>query len=199
MALKSPVYPGGPRRGRFKQFAEYASNFHQLPAFFRVCLLLVGFFIAAHAARLKIEVLLLAGECMKAVTLLLLVLLKNSEMRAEHAVQRKLDSIARALLETRSVEGSGDKGDALQELKNAIRMEEETRGRRRNAVTVLPEPYQTGDHAASWTSCSSPAHSTASPSVSTRSCRTTGIGWTSFSPRTATTRSVPRYARHALS
>ncbi|WP_112469905.1 hypothetical protein [Streptomyces triticisoli] len=122
MTFKSPVHRGGPRRGRFEQFAEYASNFTSSPVFFLICLVLVGFFVAAHAARLPVELLLLAGESMTAVTLLLLALLKNAEMRAEHAVQRKLDAIARALVEM----NKDDRSPAFEDLRNAIRMEEET-------------------------------------------------------------------------
>lgn len=122
MTFKSPVQRGGPQRGRFEQFAEYASNFTSSPLFFLLCLLLVGFFVAAHAAHLDIELLLLAGESMSAVTLLLLALLKNAEMRAEHAIQRKLDAIARALLEM----NKDERASAFEELRNSIRMEEET-------------------------------------------------------------------------
>ncbi|MFI9243592.1 hypothetical protein ACIGXF_13555 [Streptomyces sp. NPDC053086] len=123
MTFKNPVHRGGPRRrGRFEQFAEYASNFTSSPAFFLFCLLLVGFFAAAHVAHLPLELLLLAGESMTAVTLLLLALLKNAEVRAEHAIQRKLDAIAAALLEAHRDEP----GRPFDDLRNAIRMEEET-------------------------------------------------------------------------
>ncbi|WP_420492729.1 hypothetical protein [Kitasatospora camelliae] len=57
---------------------------------------------------------------MTAVTLLLLALLKNAERRAEHAIQRKLDAIAAALLE----QHPGMDGDAQRALREAIRMEE---------------------------------------------------------------------------
>ncbi|WP_306191174.1 low affinity iron permease family protein [Streptomyces sp. MK5] len=122
MTFKSPVHRGGPRRGPFDQFAEYASNFTSSPVFFLICLLLVGFFVTAHAAHLDLELLLLAGESMTAVTLLLLALLKNAEMRAEHAIQRKLDALARALLEM----NKDDHSPAFEDLRNSIRMEEET-------------------------------------------------------------------------
>ncbi|MFJ9757970.1 hypothetical protein [Streptomyces sp. NPDC101149] len=92
------------------------------PLFFLICLALVGFFVSAHVAKLPLEWLLLAGESMTAVTLLLLALLKNSEMRAEHAVQRKLDAIARALLEM----NDGKDSPAMEQLRESIRMEEET-------------------------------------------------------------------------
>jgi hypothetical protein len=58
-----------------------------------MCLVLVAFFIAVHAAGLAVTWLLLAGDLMTSVTVLLLALLKNAERRAEHVVQRKLDSM----------------------------------------------------------------------------------------------------------
>ncbi|MEU6591042.1 low affinity iron permease family protein [Streptomyces sp. NPDC046881] len=122
MAFKKPVHRGGPRRGRFDQFAEYASNFTSSPLFFLFCLLLVAFFAASHIAHLPTELQLLAGESMTAVTLLLLALLKNAEVRAEHAIQRKLDAIAGALLDAHR----DDRSQAYEDLRNAIRMEEET-------------------------------------------------------------------------
>ena len=122
MTFKSPAHRGGPKRGMFEELAERASNLTSSPLFFLICLAFVGFFVAAHAAHLPLQLLLLAGESMTAVTLLLLTLLKNSEMRAEHAIQRKLDAIARALLDMNEDRDSR----ALRELKESIRMEEET-------------------------------------------------------------------------
>ncbi|MFE7242973.1 hypothetical protein [Streptomyces sp. NPDC057580] len=49
--------------------------------------------------------------------MLLLAKLKNSERRAEHAIQRKLDAIVRATLEQQG-------GQAHEDLKAAIRMKE---------------------------------------------------------------------------
>ncbi|RPF38844.1 hypothetical protein [Streptomyces sp. TLI_185] len=43
-------------------------------------------------------------------------------MRAEHAVQRRLDAIAAALLEMHW----GDRSEEFEDLRNAIRMEQET-------------------------------------------------------------------------
>jgi len=51
----------------------------------------------------------------------LLALLKNSELRAEHAVQRKLDAIAAAILEQRE----GKTSEAHAALEEAIGMHEE--------------------------------------------------------------------------
>ncbi|MCE4946657.1 MULTISPECIES: low affinity iron permease family protein [Streptomyces] len=122
MSLQHPVDRGGSERGRFAELAERASNLTSSPLFFTFCLVLVAFFIAVHLAHLSLAVQLLAGDLMTAVTLLLLALLKNSELRAEHAIQRKLDALAAALLE--SVEDQS--GQAAEDLKKVIRMEEET-------------------------------------------------------------------------
>ncbi|WP_308403822.1 hypothetical protein [Streptomyces rhizoryzae] len=93
------------------------------PLFFTVCLALVALFVAVHLAHLPLDVQLLAGHFLSAVTLLLLALLKNSELRAEHAIQRKLDAVAAALLE--SHEGQQG-GKAAEDLRKAIRLDEET-------------------------------------------------------------------------
>lgn len=87
-----------------------------------MCLVLVAGAITAHALKLPTQWLLVVGEAMSAVSLLLLALLKNSERRAEHAIQRKLDAIAAALLETRLEEP----GAASEELRKAISMEKQT-------------------------------------------------------------------------
>lgn len=122
MTLQHPADRGGDRRARFARLAENASNFTSSPVFFGLCLALVALVITAHALKLPDEWLLLAGESMTAVTLLLLALLKNSERRAEHAIQRKLDAIAAALLEMQE----NNPGKAFEDLRSAIRMEEET-------------------------------------------------------------------------
>ncbi|MFJ3951300.1 low affinity iron permease family protein [Streptomyces libani] len=122
MTLRHPVERGGTQRGLFAQLAAKSSHFTSSPAFFVVCLVLIAFFLVAHLVHLSLAWQLLAGDLMAAVTLLLLALLKNSELRAEHAIQRKLDALAAALLE--SHEGRG--GQAAEDLKKAIRLEEET-------------------------------------------------------------------------
>ncbi|MFB6894044.1 low affinity iron permease family protein [Kitasatospora sp. NPDC056327] len=108
------------RRGRFEQFAELASNFTSSPAFAAFCVVLVALFVAVHAAGLATEWQILAGDVMTAVTLLLLAMLKNAERRAEHAVQHKLDAIARALLEQQE----GEPGQAHEDLREAVGIEE---------------------------------------------------------------------------
>ncbi|MFE7772682.1 low affinity iron permease family protein [Streptomyces sp. NPDC057445] len=121
MTIPHPADRGGERRGRFEQLAEAASRLTSSPAFFALCLALVAIVVAVHVAGLDISWQLFAGDCMTAVTLLLLALLKNSELRAERAIQRKLDAIAAALLEAQE----GEPGKAHEDLRAAIGMEDE--------------------------------------------------------------------------
>ncbi|MFF3883604.1 low affinity iron permease family protein [Streptomyces sp. NPDC001914] len=122
MTIQHPADRGGDERGRFERFAETGSRFTSSPLFFAFCVVLVSLTVAAHVAGLASEWLLLAGDTMTAVTLLLLALLKNSELRSERAIQRKLDAIAAALLELQE----HAPGEAHEDLKRVIRMEDET-------------------------------------------------------------------------
>jgi len=122
VSTQHPTERGEPgQRGRFDQVAEAASNLTSSPAFFGFCVLLVALWLATHFAGLSTEWQHLAGDAMAAVTLLLLALLKNAELRAEHAVQSKLDAIAAAMLEQRD----GKSTRAQAELERAIGMHDE--------------------------------------------------------------------------
>ncbi|MEU1402824.1 low affinity iron permease family protein [Streptomyces sp. NPDC005728] len=121
MTFPHPADRGGDRRLTFERFAEAASRFTSSPLFFLFCLALVTWMAIVHVAGLGTDWQVLAGDCMTAVTLLLLALLKNAELRAERAVQRKLDAIAAALLEAQE----GSAGKAHDDLRAAIRIEDE--------------------------------------------------------------------------
>lgn len=122
MSTRHPTERGEPgQRGRFEHVAEAASNLTSSPAFFAFCVLLVAVWLATHAIGLSTHWQHLAGDAMAAVTLLLLAMLKNSELRAEHAVQSKLDAIAGALLER----GDGETTQAHADLERAIGMHDE--------------------------------------------------------------------------
>ncbi|MFD9724552.1 low affinity iron permease family protein [Streptomyces sp. NPDC059072] len=122
MTFTHPAKKGDPRRlGRFEKLAELASNFTSSALFSCLCLLLVAGFATVHLFHLPMEWQHLAGDAMGAVSLLLLALLKNSERRAEHAIQRKLDAIAHALLEQRE----GAWSSARRELEDAIGIDEQ--------------------------------------------------------------------------
>ncbi|HEX8052650.1 MAG TPA: hypothetical protein VF517_06635 [Thermoleophilaceae bacterium] len=122
MSTKHPTERGGQSRGVFDRIAEAGSNFTSSPAFFALCVLTIATWIAAYALGLGTNFKHIAGEAMAAVSLLTLALLKNSELRAEQAIQEKLDAIAAALLEQR--EGEGE--EAAEDLRRAIGMHEET-------------------------------------------------------------------------
>ncbi len=122
MTFQHPSERGGDARGPFERFSERASNLTSSPLFFSFCLLLVCLFLGVHLSGLSLSWQLFAGDLVSAVTLLLLALLKNTERRAEHAIQRKLDAIAGALLEQQK----GTTGKAFESLEDAIRLEEET-------------------------------------------------------------------------
>ncbi|MEV4918884.1 low affinity iron permease family protein [Streptomyces tirandamycinicus] len=122
MTTEHPADRGGPTPGTFERLAEKVSNFTSSPVFFGFCLLLVFTVVGVHFADVSLKWKIFAGECMTAVTLMLLALLKNSELRGERAIQRKLDAIAAAILEAHRDQG----GKAHEDLKAAIRLEEET-------------------------------------------------------------------------
>ena len=121
MAAQHPTECGTPGPGRFDRVAQSASNFTSSPSFFAFCVVVVALWLATHVAGLSTEWQHLSGDAMAAITLLLLALLKNSELRAEHAVQRKLDAIAAAILEQRE----GKTSDAHAALEEVIGMHEE--------------------------------------------------------------------------
>lgn len=122
-SLEHPSERGGAERagGVFERFCEAASNLTSSPLFYGFCVALVGAFIAAHVARLGVEWELALGGGLSAVTLLLLALLTNSEGQAEHAVQAKLDAIARVLV----AQNEADRRRAENELAATIRSEQE--------------------------------------------------------------------------
>jgi low affinity Fe/Cu permease len=122
VSAQHPTERGEPgKRGRFDHFAEAASNFTSSPLFFALCLVLVAAWLATHVLGLTTEWQHLTGDALAAVALLLLALLKNSELRAEHAIQAKLDAIAAALLEQRE----GETHQAHEDLERAIGLHEE--------------------------------------------------------------------------
>ncbi|MCX5195429.1 hypothetical protein OOK31_16215 [Streptomyces sp. NBC_00249] len=122
MSLEHPAEKHGDGRiGRFEKLAELASNFTSSAGFSALCVALVAGFVAVHLAGLSTSWQHLAGDAMAAVSLLLLALLKNAERRAEHAIQRKLDAIAAAMLEQQR----GEPGTARRDLEKAIGMEDQ--------------------------------------------------------------------------
>ena len=119
-----PKDPEQRRRTPFDRFAQRTSFLASSAFFFVVCALLVlawalGFVFGA-SDRLEAA----AAGLMSAVTLMLVAVVKNSELRAERAVQQKLDAIAASLLEDRRGE-RGDAEDAERQLESSIGLHEE--------------------------------------------------------------------------
>jgi low affinity Fe/Cu permease len=119
---RHPTERGTPgERGRFDRVAQAASNFTSSPTFFVTCIVVVALWLGTHVAGLSTELQHLTGDAMAAITLLLLALLKNSELRAEHAIQRKRNAITTPPTDPRQ----GKTREAHDALEEAIGMHEE--------------------------------------------------------------------------
>jgi hypothetical protein len=112
----------GEGRSRFDVAAETASNLASSSFFFSVCLLIVLAWIVGLVVGLSSQTENDLIGAMAALTLLLVALLKNSERRAERAMQLKLDAIAAALLDDR---GRNLDDEAKAGLADAVRLHEE--------------------------------------------------------------------------
>jgi low affinity Fe/Cu permease len=109
------------RRGRFDQFAERASFLASSPLFFAVCASLVVAWAVGLTVGASDRLVAATAGGMSAVTLILVAVLKNSELRTERALHTKLDAIASALLEERR----GHEGDAEEQLERSIGVHDE--------------------------------------------------------------------------
>jgi low affinity Fe/Cu permease len=122
MSLKHPVERGEEgQRGRFDRIAQRASYFSSSPLFFAFCSALVlawlGGYVFGASARYEQAL----GTALTAVTLLLVALLKNAELRSEAAVQSKLDALATGMLE--ELRDEGEQADPM--LERAIGIDEQ--------------------------------------------------------------------------
>lgn len=121
-SLQHPIERGEQgRRGPFDRLAQRASYFSSSPLFFLLCLGLVvawlgGYMIGASTAYEQAT-----GTALTAITLLLVALLKNAELRAEAAIQSKLDALATGMLE--AIREEGQRADPM--LERAIGIDEE--------------------------------------------------------------------------
>ena len=121
VSVEHPAEAGDGDRNLFARFAERASNFSSSPAFFVLCVAIIATWALGFVAGFSDTFHHVSADVMAGLTLLLVALLKNAERRSEHAVQRKLDLIAAAMLES----DSGDKDDARKALKEAIGLHDE--------------------------------------------------------------------------
>jgi low affinity Fe/Cu permease len=121
VSVKHPVERGSEGRSRFDRVAERASYVTSSPAFFWACAALVLAWAMSYALGWSPGTRSFLGELLAAITLALVALIKNAELRSEHAIQYKLDAIVAALKEER--EGTDE--DAGEELERAIGRHEE--------------------------------------------------------------------------
>jgi low affinity Fe/Cu permease len=109
------------RRGAFDRFAQRVSFLASSPLFFVVCAAIVLVWAVGLALGASNRFESATAGIMSAVTLILVAVLKNSELRTERALQTKLDAIASSLLEDRR----GHAGDAESQLERSIGVHEE--------------------------------------------------------------------------
>jgi low affinity Fe/Cu permease len=122
MSLKHPVERGEEgRRGAFDRLAQRVSYFSSSPLFFALCLGLILAWIAGYIFGASAAYEQAMGTGLTAVTLMLVALLKNAELRAEAAVQSKLDALATGMLE--AIRNEGQKADPM--LERAIGIDEQ--------------------------------------------------------------------------
>ena len=120
-SLAHPADRTEARRSRFDQFSQRASFLASSSLFFAVCALLVAAWAVGLMTGASSRFLAATAGLMSALTLILVALLKNAELRAERALQTKLDAIAASLLEDRR----GHRGDAEGELERSIGVHDE--------------------------------------------------------------------------
>ncbi len=121
-ALKHPADRGAQdARSGFDRLAERASFLASSWFFFLLCLGVVLTWSTGLVLGASDRFEAAAAGVMSTMTLLLVALLKNAELRSERAIQRKLDAIASSLLEDKR----GHPGDSDRQLEEAIRVHEQ--------------------------------------------------------------------------
>jgi low affinity Fe/Cu permease len=91
------------------------------PVFFVLCAAIVVAWAVGLAVGASDRFVAATAGLMSAVTLILLAVLKNSELRTDRALHTKLDAIASSLLEDRR----GHHGDAEEQLERSIGVHDE--------------------------------------------------------------------------
>jgi low affinity Fe/Cu permease len=120
-SLQHPADRTEASRTRFDQFAERMSFLASSPLFFVICVLVVLAWAVGLALGASDRFEAATAGLMSAVTLMLVAVLKNSELRTDRALHTKLDAIASALLEDRR----GHAGDAEEQLERSIGVHDE--------------------------------------------------------------------------
>jgi low affinity Fe/Cu permease len=120
-SLEHPADRTEHRRGAFDRFAQRVSFLASSPLFFVVCAAIILVWAVGLTVGASDRFESATAGLMSAVTLILVAVLKNSELRTERALQTKLDAIASSLLEDRR----GHAGDAESQLERSIGVHEE--------------------------------------------------------------------------
>jgi low affinity Fe/Cu permease len=111
------------RRGLFDRLAQRASYFSSSPVFFLICVGMVLAWLGGYAFGAGSSYEQAVGTALTATTLLPVALLESAELRAEAAVQSKLDASATGMLE--AIHNEGHKADPM--LERAIGLDEQLR------------------------------------------------------------------------
>lgn len=120
-SLDHPADRVDDRRGPFDQFAERVSFLASSPVFFLFCVIVVLVWVTGLVLGASDRFEAATAGVMSAVTLMLVAVLKNAELRTERALHTKLDAIASAMLEERR----GHRGDAEGQLEKSIGVHDE--------------------------------------------------------------------------
>ena len=116
-------HPGVGNQTRLDRFSDRATNFISRWPFLLFCLVLVGIWAWGWAIDEKFVLHHFVGDLIGILTLVLVVFLQNSERRAEHALNRKLDRLATGLGELMEHEFGRD-DERVEELRQAVGLEE---------------------------------------------------------------------------
>lgn len=120
-SLEHPADRSDHRRGPFDRFAERMSFLASSLLFFGLCVAVVLVWVVGLAVGASDRFVAATAGGMSAITLILVAVLKNSELRTERALHTKLDAIASELLEERR----GHEGDAEEQLERSIGVHDE--------------------------------------------------------------------------
>jgi low affinity Fe/Cu permease len=112
----------GPVRGPFEHLAENGSFLASSPFFFAVCLIVILAWVVGLIVGASDRIETAGAGAISALTLVLVALLKNAELRSERAIQHKLDAIASSLLQDKR---GGDDRNSARDLERAIGVHEE--------------------------------------------------------------------------
>lgn len=112
----------GVERGRFERLAESGSFLAGSPFFFAICLLVILAWAVGLIVGASDRFEAASAGLVSVLTLVLVALLKNAELRSERAIQQKLDAIAGSLLQDRR---GGDERASERDLEDAIGLHEE--------------------------------------------------------------------------